>query len=386
MLLVFSNYGEFAPIAQRMEAEGTPVYFYIHEPSYKHKFDGLLKHKIGVGDIIPALKKCDAVLFDITQHNRKKPHDLALLSKFGIPASEKDLFGSVADQLKQKKWDKMVIGASRLASQLEWDREKGLDLARKCGLDLPFYEVFKTVQDGVRFLESRDGKQNLWVLKPWDDQETEWTYAEKYPGELIDILKNNISRKFGEHFGFMLQEYIDGVEYATEQWQDYGNKPVFYTRTLECKKLADGNMSKATGSQLNTYWIPDVIDKKMQKAFDKLNQITDDDYIGMTDANCIYTEDGKRYFLEWTRRFGWSSTYLACSLVPQGGLSTFFIRGFRAVFKPKIVSSQVVSLWPYPGGSHKELQENIKGNLINHELKGLKEMWLQDAFPQTAYS
>jgi hypothetical protein len=217
------------------------------------------------------------------------------------------------------------------------------------------------------------------VLKPWDDQDTEWTYAEKFEGELIDILETNILPKFGEKFAFMVQEFIEGVEYATEQWQDFGNVPLFYTRTLECKKLADGNMSKATGSQLNSYWVTNNIDQKMLKVFEKLNKIADDEYAGMTDANCIYQGD-KRYFLEWTRRYGWSSTNLCCSLIPRGGLSSFMVCGFRTVFKPQIVSSQVVSLWPYPGGSPKELHDNIKGNLVNHQLKELNDFWLQDIY------
>lgn len=374
MILFISNYGESTPIAQRMIAEGTPVYYYLHNSEYKKRLSGIVP-KTDLTGLRLALKKCDTVLFDITQHNRKKPVDVKLLSYFGIPTAEKDLFGSIADKLKK---DKNIIGASRLASQLEWDRERGIELARKIGLDIPRYEVFKSITDGVKFLQSAEGRKNLWVLKPWDDAESEWTYCETFPGELVDILKNNIAGRFGESFAFMVQEYIDGVEYATEQWQDLGNQPVFYTRTLECKKLADGNMAKATGSQLNTYWITNNLDDKIAAAFKKANRILDDDYVGMWDLNCIYKED-KRYFLEHTRRFGWSSTVLCCSLVPKGSLSIFIMGGFKALFKQKIVSSQVVSLWPYPSANQKELDENVKGNLINHSLRELPDLWLQDA-------
>jgi phosphoribosylamine-glycine ligase len=375
MVLFMSVYGESAPIAYRMQKEGTPVYFYLHEPHYKCRFDGILDNKVDVSGMTRALNKCEVVVFDITQHNRGKSHDKLLLNKFGIPTSQKDLFGSIADKLKK---DKLVIGASQLGSELEWNREAGIKLAGKLGLDIPDYQVFKTVKDGIKFLESTSGSKSRWVLKPWDDDETEWTYCEKFQGEMIDILKTNILRKFGPNFKFMLQQFIDGVEYATEMWQDITG-PVFYTRTLECKKLSDGNMSKATGSQLNTYWITKTVDKKLDTAFKKLWKHADDGYIGMTDINCIYNGN-KRYFLEFTRRFGWSSTYLACSLVPEHNLSTFFIGGFKAVFKPQIVSSQAVSLWPYPGGSPKELEENIKGNLINHPVDKLGGMWLQDVY------
>jgi phosphoribosylamine-glycine ligase len=375
MVLFMSVFGESAPIAYRMQQEGTPVYFYLHEPHYKSRYNGLLDNKIDAPGLLRALSKCDVVVFDITQHSRGKSHDRFLLNKFGIPVTQKDLFGSIADKLKR---DKLVIGASQLGAELEWNREAGIKLAGKLGLDIPKYQVFKSVQDGIKFLESGEGKKDRWVLKPWDDDETEWTYCEKFEGELIDILKNNIARKFGTSFKFMLQQYVEGVEYATEMWQD-NTGPVFYTRTLECKKLADGNMSKATGSQLNTYWIPKQVDDRMDKAFKLLHKNAGDDYVGMTDINCIYQGD-KRYFLEFTRRFGWSSTYLACSLVPEHNLSTFFINGFKAMFKPQVVSSQVVSLWPYPGGSPKDLEENIKSNLINHPLDKLNGMWLQDVY------
>ena len=58
--------------------------------------------------------------------------------------------------------------------------------------------------------------------------------------------------------------------------------PVFYTRTLECKKLMDGNMGKATGGQLNTYWIPDRVDDKMRRALMRLRELAGDNYLGIS--------------------------------------------------------------------------------------------------------
>ena len=381
MLLVFSAYGEFCSIAQRMQEEGTPVYLYIHEPDYRQRFDGILHNKVKLGGLEAALKKCDDVLFDITVQNRKRPVDTNLLEKFGLSKNEKDLFGPIADKLKKPVYSKRVSGASRLASKIEWDREYGIKLAEKCGLDILPYVTFKTVDETVKFLDSSDGKKNLWVMKPWGDKEIEWTYVESFPGELTDILKTNILRRFGNNFPLMLQEAVEGgVEYATEQWQDSGNDPVFYTRTLESKKLADGNMSRSTGSQLNCYWVTNNLDKRMKDAFDKLNRIMDDDYVGMHDLNCIYKED-KRWFLEHTRRYGWSSTKTACALVPKGQLSTFIMCGYRALFRPgQVANSETVSLWPYPSQNDKEIEENVKGNMINHKLSELPDAWLNDVY------
>lgn len=384
-LLVFSAYGEFCSIAQRMEEEGSEVFFYIHEPDYAKRFDGILKNKIKSSQIIPTLRKVDTVLFDITIQNRKHGYDLTLLDKFKLSGNEKDLFGSIADKLKRPPYDMMVIGASRFASQLEWDREFGFEVAKKIGLDVLPYLMFKKISEGLRFLQSREGQQNLWVLKPNGDKELEWTYVESFPGELIDILQTNILPRFGDAFPFVLQEALteDTVEYATEQWQDLDNLPRFYTRTLESKKLADGNMSRAVGSQLNCYWITDNIDKKMLSCFDKLNELAADDYIGMTDINTLYSGK-KRWFLEFTRRFGWSSAKLACALVPKGNLSVFIMRGFQALFKKgEVVNSELVSLWPYPSQNDKELEENVKDNLINHSLTELKDMWLGDVYQDT---
>ncbi len=48
--------------------------------------------------------------------------------------------------------------------------------------------------------------------------------------------------------------------------------------------------------------------------------------------------------------------------------------------KPGYVASQLLSLYPYPDLNRQRLEMNVKGNLINHRLQDLKDVWLQDVY------
>jgi len=296
-ILFFSDSRESLPVAWKLARENIWVEYYIHDRGYRDNFDGMLP-KISMSELPAALKRCDTVVFDLNLVNHKKPHDIALLTKFGCSANSPDVFGPISDKLRKTH---KVIGGGQEMARIEFDRKAGMDLAKKLGFDIPNHKIFKSLKEGAKFLEAN--KNKLWYLKPFDNAGLDLTCCDTFPGELADMMLTTLPVRFKkDNIEFMLQEKVDGVEVSSELWsRGDGSQLINPNRTLELKKMMDGNLGVATGSQSNIVWrSPDasgVIFDFMQKPlFRDMCKY----YTGPTDANCIITEDGKINFLEWT--------------------------------------------------------------------------------------
>ena len=379
-ILWMSDSRESAPVALRCMQEGINTYFFCHDVNYRDNFQGIMP-MIGPGGLKAALNKTDTVIFDITlaMSSQDKPasfsRDMSLLGMFGIKANSKSgVFGRIGDKLSETH---QVIGTSSWTEHIELDRVAGIELAKRIGLGIPEYKEFNSLKAGVKFLQ---GNKNKWVFKPLGNKDLDLTYADTYKGELLDMLQYNLPDRFQkDNVSYILQKFIDGTEVSSELWWD-GEKFCHPNRTLEDKKLGSGNTGPATGSQSNSVWMCEDMEGPVHKEMQKLAPyLRLSNYLGCIDANCIISDDGKPWFLEWTPRFGWSALYCLLSFLPEGQLSTFFLNGFNAVFREGFVTSQLVSLYPYPNVDKKQLDTWTKGNLINHSLS-LPGMWWQDVY------
>ncbi|GAH74197.1 unnamed protein product, partial [marine sediment metagenome] len=265
------------------------------------------------------------------------------------------------DKLKK---DVEVIGASAITEELELDRRKGLEIARKMGFAIPESHEFKTFKEGMNFLK---GRKELWVFKPCDNKE--FTYVEKFPGELIARMQNDS----GDKCEYLLQKKIKGTEISTEVW--IGKQgPKSFNHTIESKTLMDADLGQALGSQSSTVWIKSRDGLLTAELTRMANYLSKEGYIGPCDANCIIAD--KPYFLEWTPRFGYDALYCLLSLV-KGKLSDFFTKGFGVDFYDGYAASQRLSIPPYPYGTPKLRTLYAKDVSIMGGLKDYPLFWAQ---------
>lgn len=374
MKLVFcSNSGESLPIAYRLRREGTDASVYLHCPAYRNNYDGLVP-KLNLVQLKAAVKKADLVIFDITRPNEKTKQDVALLKTFGLKSSSPTVFGPVADKLRKSV---KVIGCSTVCEDIELGRAKGVELAERMGFSIPETHSFKTLSDGIKFLKS---SKELWVFKPEDNQDLDLTYVEKFPGELVTKLESEYRQRLGEKIDFILQTKIEGVELSSEVW--LGPKgPAHLNHTLENKRLMDGNLGPAIGSQSNTVWIDQDLDGICGPQLVKMAEyLRKDGYIGPCDANCIISEkDRKPYFLEWSPRFGYDAIYCLLSLV-KGRLTDFFAKDFNTEFHSGFASSERISIPPFPYADSTLLKEYAKDVSILNRMESLQSFWGQDIY------
>src|SRR5271157_3673704 len=236
--LFMSNSGEALPIVWRMRQEGAAAEIYIHNPKMLLNYSGLVE-KVRLPGLKAAVKKADAIIFDITRPNARALHDLALLRMFGLKTSLPSVFGPLGDKLKK---DHLVIGAAEWCEEIELDRKLGSDIAQKCGLEIAPTKDFKSFKEGIKFLESNEAKAERWVMKPHDNGDLDLTWVEPQPGGLLARMKGDLPGRIGsDRFQFMLQQFVEGVELSNEMWWD-GDKYLNFNRTFEEKKLMTGNL------------------------------------------------------------------------------------------------------------------------------------------------
>jgi len=375
-LVIISNSGEGLPIAMRLRKEGIDVDIYVHTPNCRSNYDGILT-KLSSQQLKSALKKADIVFFDMVRVNQKKKEDAVLLKTFGLKNSVPEVFGPLGDLLKK---DHRVIGASALASKLELDRRKGMEIAKRMGFILPEMHEFKTLKDGIKFLKANN--EDLWVFKPDDNQDLDLTYVEKFKGELAAKMENEYSVRLKDNIEYVLQKKIDGAEISTEAWIGQAG-PVHYNHTIENKRLMDNNLSLPIGSQSNTVWLMNKEEMENCPIIPCLSKMADylyrEGYRGPYDANCI-VKNGEPYFLEHTPRAGYDALFCLLTLL-KGKLSDFLLNeNFDTEFQEGFASSQRISIPPYPY-SIPELRKIFAKNVpLFGTLKDYPFFWAEDVF------
>lgn len=371
-IVVFSSSGEFLPIAWRLRREGTDCSIYVHLPQYRKNYRGIMK-TLGLQDLRKAVRKADIIIADIVRPNERKKCDIALLKSFGCKVSSQTVYGPILDKLSK---DHRVIGSSVLTDELELNRAKGMEIAEKMGFAIPETHQFKRLKDGAKFL---DGRKDLWVFKPENNQDLDLTYVEKFTGELLTKILEEYTQRIGDKCDFILQKKIDGTEVSSEVWVAEG--PVHFNQTIENKRLMDADLGPAIGSQSNTVWLKNNEDGVIIGPLTKMaNYLKSNGYIGPCDANCIM-KGGVPYFLEWSPRFGWDALYCLLTLI-KGKITEFFVNDFKADFHEGFAASERLSIPPYPYGIPELRRLYAKDVSIIGKLKDYPMFWAQDVYDE----
>jgi len=199
-----------------------------------------------------------------------------------------------------------VWGGSKLMHDMEHDREFGVDIAKRAGLDIPEYVEFNTTQEGMDFLDQNPDK--AYVFKP-DPNELGWeTYVpdsekdQAANGELFSYLQALPEGSCD----YILQERKRGVETNFEIWCHKG-KPFFAFCDLECKKKLNDDMGPLVGGAQDINFTIPLESRAVMETVGKLLELEEyKNYTGFLDMNVIVSER-HNYFLEFCARMGYPS-------------------------------------------------------------------------------
>jgi len=196
-----------------------------------------------------------------------------------------------------------VFGPSENSAALEIKRGKGMDLFKKCGIEVPEWSQFPTLEAAESHVR-KTGKR--YVFKNMGDEEDKSkSYVSKTAADMVARLQR--WKKLGMTDGapFMLQEVIEGIELGVSCWMGASGFIGKANENWEFKKLLSGNCGPNCGESGTVLKYVDKSKLAEQVLYPVEDELVKMGHLGDVDVNCIISQDGKAWPLEWTTRMGW---------------------------------------------------------------------------------
>lgn len=194
-----------------------------------------------------------------------------------------------------------IFGPSDDANQWEQNRELGAKVLERAGIKTIPSKKFNNYDEAIKYVIETNKR---YVSKPIGDGDKALSYVAKSPADLVFMLQK--WKKAKAHKGdFILQEFRPGIEMAVGGWFGLGGFSKNFCENWEFKKLMNDDLGVATGEQgtilryTEESKLADTVLKPLEGMLHGLS------YVGYIDVNCIITDDGTPWPLEFTMRPGW---------------------------------------------------------------------------------
>lgn len=271
--------------------------------------------------------------------------DLVLLGSLGYAQAEFD------------RWSKdgvPVIGAPGEAASWELDRRVGMDVFRRAGIPVPAYHECQSYDEASAFV----GKREVGVaIKPCGDVvDKSLSFVASTAREAVWKLRR--LKLSGKRFpdGFIVQDRIEGVEFAVGAWVGPNGFAPGWEENFEEKRLFAGGLGPNCGEAGTVLRLVErsKLAAKVLKPFE--DRLVSLGYVGNVDVNCIVDDEGDPWPLEWTMRFGYPAINIEMGLHDD---PIAFLAALAYGEKPpprrlnEIVVGVVLALPPYPFGHEK---------------------------------
>ena len=259
--------------------------------------------------------------------------------------------GAICDNLRTAGFP--VYGGSRIADELEFDRDGSLALCQELGVPVPKTAVFKTFPEAQAFVKS---EKSTYVIKLDGEAYagSSLTFVPDSPEETREVLSAYQKVVKGK-VDILLQEKVHGVEVTSEGfWNGNRWEESFWNHTLEKKKLMNDDVGPNTGCA------GDVLmaarrDRLVEQSIARLApMLLKTNFYGQIDINTIVSlQDQKVYALELTPRFGINASLTFMSMWATE-MGEWFLRvGRRGSPEIRVANSYgasvTVSVPPFPG-------------------------------------
>lgn len=334
VLIVDKSGDGLLDLAIRAQALGHNVRYFLqcYDPQKRPVGRGLVER---VSDFRPSMRWADLVLL---AGNGSWMREMDAYRAEGIP----------------------IIGGGVESASWELDRNKGMAILKKAGIPVPAYREAKTYDEAISLAKS---SENGVAIKPSGDvADKSLSFVAKSPEEAIWRLQRwkRAGRQFGQ--GLILQERIDGVEFAVGGWFGPSGFVDGIEENWEGKRFFPGDLGPNTGEMYTVMRLVNkskLFDKVLKPAEDQLHRLG---FIGNCDVNCILDPEGNPWPLEWTMRFGYPAINVELALHQSDPVE--FLACVAAGDKPpprlkdKIAVGVVLAIPPFPNG-HERAEEVV---------------------------
>lgn len=242
-----------------------------------------------------------------------------------------------------------VFGPSVASAELEIDRAAGMEFFEDHDIEVPPYQTFDSLEEAESYVRKTEKR---YVFKPLGDEDDKsLSYCSKSPADMIARLQR--WQKLGLQLkgSCMLQEFIEGVEFAVSRWMGTDGFIGLANENFERKKFLAGDVGPNCGEA-------GTILKYVQKSplFDAVLAPLEEDlirmgHLGDIDVNCIVDKKGKAWPLEFTMRLGWPAANIMWQLHkgdPVQWMLDACLGEDTIEMSPKVAAGVVIAQPDYP--------------------------------------
>ena len=196
-----------------------------------------------------------------------------------------------------------VFAPSEKSAALEIKRAEGMKFLEKAGIEVPAYEQFSSLADAEAHVRKTEKRYVFKTLG--DNEDKSLSYVSKTPADMIARLQRWQKLKMNPKGPVMLQEFIEGIEFAVSRWMGSEGFLNSINENFEHKKLLSDNCGPNCGESgtvmkyVAKSMLAEWVLNPLEDAVFKLG------HFGDIDINCIIDENGKVWPLEFTTRTGW---------------------------------------------------------------------------------
>lgn len=222
-------------------------------------------------------------------------------------AQDNAVEAGVSDLLRENGFK--VIGASRNAGRLEWDKAWSRDFMVKYGLPVPAYQVCSSKEEGLKFLQSQ--KDQAWFIKAAGLAEGKGVIPARDNAHAVEAIEE-MSRFGTAGSTFLIEQALVGEEFSAfaisdaEGWQ-------FLGAAQDHKRVDDGDLGPNTGG-MGCSTPPLVVDANIRSQIENIFKKTFEGLKseGLSYQGVLYLggivvrEDNqdKVYIIEYNARWG----------------------------------------------------------------------------------
>ena len=308
--LFLNRGGDFLGIQQRVAKEGRDCYAWYHPEATK----GTGKTGKGLIEIVDDYA-------DILMKYAKKKDELVILI-------DDNSWGDMCDYLRSEGWN--VCGSSGYGDTIEHQRDLGNALAKDIGLLLPQTKKFTDFAAGYLFVQSvkkaDPGARFVFKANGVDLAGSSKTYVSKSLDDLdwfMHWVEKDSKVKGYKCESFILSLVVEGLEADYACWYNGQKFAPAVCLTFEQKKLHNLGAAQGCFGQVLTF-IPSKSSKFFTEHFARLASNEQFRKSGPNEwaiNNIVSEKNHEPYFLEFTPRFGWDSTFGELALLQDAGKS-----------------------------------------------------------------
>jgi len=246
--------------------------------------------------ISPASKSCKAGLGLVPKVEAWMPH-----AKWADMIVMLDNSYAMEDLERLIRQGYPVFGSNLEGATWELDRKKGQKILQSAGIQTIPGQSFTRYEDAEAYVL---GRPKRYVSKPNGDMDKKLSYVAKNAADLIYMLRS--WKKQGKiQSEFIIQDFLPGIEMGVGGWFGPDGWSKALCENWEFKKLCNDDLGVATGEMgtvLRYVEKSALAEEVLLPLTPYLHAIN---YVGYCDVNCIISEEGIPFPLEFTMRFGW---------------------------------------------------------------------------------